>query len=146
MFLVMLGAFLSASIANLGTDAANLVHKPRAAAHESDAQAACFRAIETQPRALRHTPQTFVGTMITFLSTAATGCDTRLMFLVRHDYPPASEDRIPISPQCKQDAEETARRKISSPLPFPYSGIAIAFPLIGGSSHLADALKRKACL
>jgi hypothetical protein len=87
MVLLMLDAFLRASIADIGTDAANLVHEPRAAAHEGDAQAARFRAVETTTRTLRHAAQTFVGTVITFLSAAATGSDTRLVFLMRHEQP-----------------------------------------------------------
>lgn len=85
MVIVMLGTFLGAGIANIGTDAANLVDEPGAATHEGDAQATYLGAVEAQTCALRHAAQALVGTVITFLSATATGGDARLMLLVRHE-------------------------------------------------------------
>jgi hypothetical protein len=46
MVLVVLDTFVGARIANISTDAANLVDEPGAAAHERDAQTTCFGAVE----------------------------------------------------------------------------------------------------
>jgi hypothetical protein len=76
MVLAMFSAFLGAGIANLRRYAADLIDEPRASTHEDDAQAAHFRAINTEAGAIRHAAQTGVGAVITLLSAAATGGDT----------------------------------------------------------------------
>jgi len=93
MLLVVPGAFLGAGIANLRTDTADFLDEPRASAHERDAETAHFRAIETEPGAIRHAAQAFIGAVIAFLGAATTRANTRLMLLMRHDKPPDLRDR-----------------------------------------------------
>jgi len=88
MFLIVLGAFLGAGIANIRANAADFLDEPGASAHERDAQTAHLRAIEANPRAIRHAAQTFIGAMVALLGTPTTSANARLMFLVRHDQPP----------------------------------------------------------
>jgi hypothetical protein len=75
-------AFLGAGVAYIGTNAADFPHEVRAATHERDAQATNLGAIKAHPRAIGHAAQTFIGAMIAFLSTAATGGDARGMLLM----------------------------------------------------------------
>jgi hypothetical protein len=86
--IVVLSAFLGTSIANVSADTANLFDEPRAATHKSDAQTTHFRTIKTDPRAIRHTTETLVRTMVAFLGTLATRRDAGLMMLMRHETPP----------------------------------------------------------
>lgn len=81
-------AFLRARIAGVGANAAQLIHEPRAAAHEGDAQAAQVAAVDAQPCAIRHVPEAGIGAVMTLLRTLMTGGDARLMVLVRHDFLP----------------------------------------------------------
>ena len=92
MVLAVLGAFLGAGVANLGTNTADFVDEPRASTHKRDAQTAHLRTIETDASAIGHAAQASVGAVIALLGALATGTDTRLMFLVRHDKPPDPRD------------------------------------------------------
>lgn len=87
MVIFMLAAFVGASIANLGTETADLTDEMGAAAHEGDADTARFRAIEADARAVRPVAQALVRTMVAFLGTLATSLDARLMMLMGHKTP-----------------------------------------------------------
>jgi CBS domain containing-hemolysin-like protein len=97
MVIVMLAAFLGASITNLGAEAADLTDEVRAATHKANADATRFRTIEADPSAIRSTAKTLVRTMVAFLGTLATRLYARLMMLVRHETPPSS-NRTPVIP------------------------------------------------
>lgn len=85
MFLLVFAALLGAGIANVGTDATNLVDESRATAHEGDGHAAHFRAIEASSGTFGPVSQARIGAMVTLLSALTTCQNARLMLLVSHE-------------------------------------------------------------
>ena len=93
MVFLVLGAFLRASIANLGAEAADLTDEMRAATHEGDANTTRFRTIDADARAIRPVAQALIGAVVTFLGALTARRDAGLIMLVSHETPPERKER-----------------------------------------------------
>lgn len=69
MFILMLLAFVGASIADLGAEHADYIHRKGPAAQETRAEPAKIRAIDASAGTLRSLAQAGVCAMLTFLGT-----------------------------------------------------------------------------
>jgi hypothetical protein len=86
---VMFAALVAARLANVGANAADLVHESRTAVHERGRRPAKLRAIPVQPNAFGHFfhihfAQASVRAVFTFLGTFHAGFDAGSIFLVGH--------------------------------------------------------------
>jgi hypothetical protein len=87
---LVLSALSATCFADIGTEAADLLHELRTAAHVGSRGKADLGAISIKPDAFRHSCDIFfaeagVGAMLAFLRAPQTSVDTGLVLLVGHD-------------------------------------------------------------
>jgi hypothetical protein len=88
---IVLSTFHAAGFADLGTNAANLLHELRATTHEARRRPTDRRAVFVEPNTLGHHgdiafTQASLGTVLAFLGASNASIDTRLVLLVGHGY------------------------------------------------------------